>query len=108
MVLKVLALSRFQFIWGIGTSLHVLNFYRNVSLTKVLLLPLNFLSLRNLASYYMSRTSKEIVSLQKLCFFFEVLFLSRILLRTLDMVVLEESFLGLSFSNSNISLGLLK
>ena len=94
MVLKILALGVFQFIywdWGgeVSTSLHAMNSYRNLSLTKVVLLPWNFLSLRNLASDYMSWTSQEIISLQKLYCFFKVLFLLRILLRTLGMVFLR-------------------
>ena len=100
MVLKILALRALQFIWGVSSSLHAMKFYRNLSVTKVVFLPSNFLI--NLASYYMSQTSKEIIFLQKLyCFFFwgfvlfEVLYL-RILLRTLT-VVLEESSVGLSF-----------
>ena len=97
MVLKILALRGFQFILAFSTSLQAMNFYRNLTLTKVALLSLNFLSLSNLAFYYMSQTSKEIISFQKLCCFFEVLFLLRILLWTLDMVVLGESSLGLSF-----------
>ena len=36
---------------GLGGS--SLNFYKNLSLTKVLLLPQNFLSLRKLAFHYM-------------------------------------------------------
>ena len=77
------------------------------------MLPWNFLSFRNLASYYMSWTSKEIIFLQKLYCCFEVFFLLRILLRTLDMVVIEESSLGLGFSKKNLndlkmSLGLLE
>ena len=75
-----------------------MNFYKNLSLIKVVLLPWNFLSLRNLASHYMSWSSKEIISLQKLYCCFEVVFLLKILLRTLDMVVTEESSLRLSFS----------
>ena len=43
-------------------------------------------------------TSKEMLVLQIMYCFFEVFFLLGILLRTLDMLVLEESFLGLSFS----------
>ena len=46
----------------------------------------------------MSGTSKEIIPLQKVCYFVEVFFLLGILLRTLDIVVLGESYLGLSFS----------
>ena len=88
MVLKILALGGFLFNWGVSTSLHVIKFYRNLSQTKVVLLPWNFLTLRNLASYDMSRTSKEIISLQKLYCFFKVFLLLRILLRTLDMIVL--------------------
>ena len=100
MGLKILGLEGFQFIWGVSTLLHALNYYRNRSMTKVVLLPWNLLSLRNLASHYMSWTSKEMISLQKLYCCFKVLFLLRILLRTLDMVVLEESSLGLSFSKN--------
>ena len=55
--LKILALGVFQFIWRVSTLQHTMNFYRNLGLTKVLLLPLNVLTLRNLAFYYMSRTS---------------------------------------------------
>ena len=75
-----------------------MNFHRNISLTKIVLLPLNFPYLRNLASHHMSGTSKEIISLQKVYHCVEVFFLLGILLRTLDIVVLEESSLGLSFS----------
>ena len=46
----------------------------------------------------MSRTSKDILSLQKLYYFFDVLFLLRILLRTLDMVVLEDSLADLKLT----------
>ena len=57
MVLKILALGGFLFIWGgrgVSTSLNAM-IYRNLSLTKVvLLLSSNFVSFRNLASYYMS------------------------------------------------------
>ena len=113
MGLKILGLGKFQFIWGFSTSLHAMNFYRNLSLTKVIFLPCNFHSLRNLASYYMSWTSKEIISLQKLYCCFEVFLLLEILLKTLDMVVLEESSLGLSFSKKfladlKMSLGFLE
>ena len=80
MVLKILALGGFQFILAFSTSLQAMNFYRNLTLTKVVLLSLNFHSLSNLAFYYMSQTSKEIISFQKLSCFFEVLFLLRILL----------------------------
>ena len=67
--------------------------------------------LRNLASHYMPWTSKEI--LQKLDSCFEVFFLLEILLRTLDMVVLEKFSLGLRFSKKfladlKMSSGLLK
>ena len=75
-----------------------MNFYKNLSLIKVVLLRWNFLSLRNLASHYMSWSSKEIISLPKLYCCFEVVFLLKILLRALDMVVTEESSLKLSFS----------
>ena len=51
----------------------------------------------NLACYYMPKTSKKIIFLQALYYIFEVLFLLRILLRTLNMVALEEPSLGLSF-----------
>ena len=90
-----------------------MNFYKILSLIKVALLPWNFLSFRNLAFYYMSWTSKEIIFLQKLHCCFEVFFLLRILLRTLDMVVIEESSLGLGFSKKKLtdlkmSLGLLE
>ena len=51
----------------------------------------------NLACYYMPKTLKKIIFLQKLYYFFEVLFLLRILLRALNMVALEEPSLGLSF-----------
>ena len=61
MVLKILTLGKFHFIWGVNTSLHAMNFYRNFSLTKVVLLPCYFLYLRNLACYCMSQTSKEII-----------------------------------------------
>ena len=65
--------------WGgvVGQYLttNAMNFYRNLSLTKVVLLPRNVLFLRNLASYYMSRTYKEVISLQKLYCLFKVLFL---------------------------------
>ena len=56
---------------------------QNLCFTKVLV-PLNFLSLRNLASHYIPWISKEIVALQKLYFCFEVFFLLGFLLRTLD------------------------
>ena len=70
-----------------------------------------FLSLRNLASHYILWTSKEIVSLEKFFRCFEVFFLLGILLRTLHMVVLEESSLELGFSKKiladcKVSLGL--
>ena len=45
----------------------------------------------------MPKTFKKIIFLQKLYYFFEVLFLLRILLRALNMVALEEPSLGLSF-----------
>ena len=87
-----------------------MNFYRYLCLKKVVLLLLNFLALWNLASHYMTWTSKETLALQKLycCFLLEFL------RRTLDMVVLEESFLGLRFSTKfladflKMSSGLLK
>ena len=72
MVLKISALGGFQFNWGVSTSLHVMKFYKNLSQKMVVLLPWNFLTPRNLASYDMSRTSKEIISLQKLYCFFKV------------------------------------
>ena len=37
--LKILALGVFQFIWRVSTLQHTMNFYRNLGLTKVLLLP---------------------------------------------------------------------
>ena len=77
-----------QFNWRVSTSLHVMKFYINLSQTKVVFLPLNVLTLRNLASYDMWRTSKEIISLQKLDCFLKVFLLLRIVLRALDMVVL--------------------
>ena len=70
---------------------------QNLSLTKIVLLAWNFLFLMNLACYYMPKTFKKIIFLQKLYYFFEVLFLLRILLRALNMVALEEPSLGLSF-----------
>ena len=76
-----------------------MNFYRNHSLTKVVLLPC-ILSLRNLDSHYMPWTSKEILALQKLYCCFEIFFLLQILLRTVGMVVLEESNSGLHFSET--------
>ena len=97
MVLKILALGGFQ---RVSTSLHAMNFYRNLSLTRVLLLPWNFLFLRNLASYYMSPTAKEFMSLQTLYCIFEILFLLQILLRTLDMVFLYDSSLILHILSS--------
>ena len=95
---KNLGLEGFHFIWRIITSLSAMNFYTNFSLTKFVLLPWNFLSLRNLVLHNMSWTSKEIISLQKFYYCFKVFFLLGILIRILDMVVLKESFLGLSFS----------
>ena len=74
-------------------SLHSMNFYR-----KVVLLSWNFLSLQNLTPHYKPWTSKEIFAWRKLYYCFEVFFLLEILLRNLDMVVLEESSLVLSFS----------
>ena len=62
------------------------------------MLPWNFFSLRNLASNYMPWTSKEVLALQKFYCWFEVFFLLETLFRTSDMVVLEESSLGLRFS----------
>ena len=70
-----------------------MNFYR-----KVALLSRNFLSLKNLTPHYKPWTSKEIFALRKLYYCFEVFFLLEILLRNLDMVVLEESSLVLSCS----------
>ena len=69
--------------------------------------------LRTLAPRYMPWTSKEILPLQKLYCCFEVFFLLEILLRTLNMVVLEESLLGLRLSKKfladlKMSSGLLK
>ena len=64
---------------------------------------LKFLSLRNLAPHYNSWTSKEILALQKLYCYFEGFYLLGILLRTWDMVVLEESSLVLSFSKNILS-----
>ena len=61
--LKVSGLNSSSLFWGVNASLHAMNFYRNLCLTKFVLLPWNFLSLRNLASHYMLRTSKEILIL---------------------------------------------
>ena len=83
---------------GFSTWLHTMNFYRNLNLTKVVLFPWNFLSLKNLAPHDMPWTSKKILTLEKLYYCFEVFFLLEILLRTLDMVVLEGSSFGLRFS----------
>ena len=89
MVLKILALGEFQFIWRVSTSLHATKFYRNLIQTKVVLLPWKFLTLRDLAYYNMSRTSKKIISLQMLYCFFKFFFLLKTLLKNLDMVVLR-------------------
>ena len=60
----------------------------------------------------MSQTSQEIIYLQKLYCFFKVLFLLRILLRTLDMVLLRVfftvKFLLVFLADLKISLGLLE
>ena len=90
-----------------------MNFYRNFSMAKVVLLPWSFLSLRNLTSHYIPWTSKETLALQKLYCCFEVFILLEVLLRTLDMVGLEDSSLGLRFSKMfftdlKMSTGLLK
>ena len=94
----ILGLAAFQFIWGgqYFTTCH--EFLQKSYSDKALLLPWNFLSFRNLASHYISWTSKEMISLQELFCCVEVFFLLRILLRTLDMIVLENSSLGLRFS----------
>ena len=51
----------------------------------------------------MSSTSRETISFQKLYCCFEVFFLLRIFLRTLDMAVIEESSFGLSFSKKHLA-----
>ena len=94
----ILGLAAFQFIWGSQYFTTCHEFLQKSCSDKVLLLPWNFLSLRNLASHYMSWTSKEMIFLQELFCCVEVFFLLRILLRTLDMIVLENSSLGLRFS----------
>ena len=86
-VLKILALEGFQFIWGSVPC------YMPWSSTEILvkgcIVAMKLFIPGNLASYDMSRTSKKIISLQKLYCFFKVLFMLRILLETLDMVVLR-------------------
>ena len=94
----ILGLAAFQFIWGSQYFTTCHEFLQKSCSDKVLLLPWNFLYLRNLASHYMSWTSKEMIFLQELFCCVEVFFLLRILLRTLDMIVLENSSLGLRFS----------
>ena len=69
-----------------------MNFYR-----KVVLLPWNFLSLRNSASHFTLWTSKEILALQNLCCCFEFFFLLEIFLRTLDMVVFRGVLFRVNF-----------
>ena len=75
-----------------------MNFYKSLSLEKVVLLPWNFLSLRNWASQYMPWTSKEILAFQKLYYCFEVLEESSLRLR----------FRKKSLANLKMSSGLLK
>ena len=58
---------------------------------------LKFFSLRNLARHCTPWTSKEILAMQKLYYWFGVFFLLEILLRTLDVSLLKESCLVLRF-----------
>ena len=92
-----LLLGGFQFTLGFITSLHAMKFYKNLNQTKVL--PSNFLTLKNLTSYDMSRTSKEIISLQRLCCFFKGFFSVKNFAQNFRYGSFKESSLMLSFSN---------
>ena len=68
---------------GGSTSLHVMSFYRNLSLT--------------IAPHYMPWTSKETLALEKLYCCFEVFFLLRILFTTLDYGSFRSVLFGVKF-----------
>ena len=90
--------------WGgggeVSTPLHAMNVMPEILVWQRLYCCLEIFFLLGIQlPKYISRSSQDIISLQKLYCFFKILILIRILLRTLDMVVLRSPLQGYVFLN---------